>query len=356
MRFDNFESAMKETEMPTMSDVARQAGVALSTVSYAINGTRPISAETRDRIFAAMDELGYRPNALARGLASKRSRIIALLLPISERGIGTTELEFVTSAADAARDSGYNLVLWTSTMSDPKELRELAQQGLADAVVVMEVHMNDERIDTLLDIGFPFTVIGRSANTGSLGYVDIDFERTMQEVVQHLAALGHSQIAFLNHSQAEYDAGYGPAVRAHHSFAAITESLGLTGVARFCRSSPRAGYEAFDALLHDQPDVTGLILMNDRAIPGVLQAITDREWRIPEDFSLVSMVTSGRIAEMTIPPLTMAEAPSAELGRLSVELLIQQLEGEAQPSAPTLIPCQLVARGSSGPNSRRTNR
>ena len=73
--------------MPTMHDVARRANVSISTVSYAINGTRPISEETRQRIFAAMEELGYQPHALARGLASKRSRIVALLYPTAERGL-----------------------------------------------------------------------------------------------------------------------------------------------------------------------------------------------------------------------------------------------------------------------------
>ena len=147
--------------MPTMSDVAKRAGVAVSTVSYALNGTRPISEETRQRIFAVMEELGYQPHTLARGLASKRSRIIALLFPAPERGFGITELEFVTSGAEAARENGYHLVLWPSEMHDPNELRQLTQQGLADGVVVMEVHMNDERINLLRDIGFTFSMIGR---------------------------------------------------------------------------------------------------------------------------------------------------------------------------------------------------
>jgi len=134
---------IKSELMPTMSDVAKRAGVALSTVSYALNGTRPVSTETRKRIFTAMDELGYRPHALARGLASKRSRIIALLFPTPERGLGFTELEFVTSAANAARDSGYNLLLWSSEIHDQDEMYHLTRQGLVDGVVVMEVCLED---------------------------------------------------------------------------------------------------------------------------------------------------------------------------------------------------------------------
>ena len=97
---------------PTMLEVARRANVALSTVSYALSGTRPVSEETRRRIEQAMTELGYQPHALARGLASKRSRIIALLFPALPRGCGATELEFVTGAAEAAQDRAYHLVLW----------------------------------------------------------------------------------------------------------------------------------------------------------------------------------------------------------------------------------------------------
>jgi len=332
-----------------MLDVAKRANVALSTVSYALNGTRPISDETRQRIFTAMNELGYRPHALARGLASKRSRIIALLFPASERGLGITELEFVTSAADTARENGYNLILWPSEMHDPNELRQFTQQGLVDGVIVMEVRLNDERIRLLQETGFPFSMIGRCADTNGIGFADIDFERTMQEVVSFLAGLGHSHIAFLNQSQSAFNAGYGPVVRTAAEFTKSMESAELEGVARFCRSAPQAGYKAFNELLAECPDLTALISMNERAIPGILQAIADRGWRIPDDFSLVVIVSSRRVAELMTPPLTTSDTPAAELGRLGVELLIQQLEGEEKGTIQKLVPCRLIVRGSTGP-------
>jgi DNA-binding LacI/PurR family transcriptional regulator len=93
--------------------------------------------------------------------------------------------------------------------------------------------------------------------------------------------------------------------------------------------------------------------MNERAVPGVMQAIADRGWRIPDDFSLVVIVSSPRVAEMMRPPLTTADVPSAELGRLGAELLIQQLEAQERDAPQVLVPCRLVVRGSSGP-CRRT--
>ncbi|MCS7222169.1 MAG: LacI family DNA-binding transcriptional regulator [Anaerolineae bacterium] len=339
--------------MPTMLDVARKAGVALSTVSYALNGTRPISEETRRRIFAAIEELGYRPHALARGLASKRSRIIALLFPTPERGFGITELEFVTSAADAAKERGYHLILWPTGIHDLSELERLTQQGLADGVVVMEVHMNDERINLLRKNGVLFSMIGRCTDPTGISYVDIDFEWSMQEVVRYLSALGHTHIAFLNQSQAAFDAGYGPVVRTHIGFRRAVQDAELNGIARFCRAAPWAGYEAFNELLTECPDLTAIVTMNERAIPGIMQAIADRGWHIPEDFSLVGIASSARLAEMTIPPLTTADAPIAEMGRLGVELLINQLEAQERSTSQMLLPCSLVIRGSSGPSRRR---
>jgi DNA-binding LacI/PurR family transcriptional regulator len=338
-----------------MLDVAKRANVALSTVSYALNGTRPISDETRQRIFAAIEELGYRPHALARGLASKRSRIIALLFPAPERGLGFTELEFVTSAADAARENGYNLVLWSSEMHDPNELRQFTQQGLVDGVIVMEVNMNDERINLLREMGFPFSMIGRCADTSGMGYVDVDFERTMQEAVNYLAGLGHTHLAFLNQSQSAFDAGYGPVVRAETEFQKTIQTAGVVGISKFCRSAPQAGYEVCKELIAECPDLTALIAMNERAIPGVMQALADQKRRIPDDFSLLVIASSARMAEMMTPPLTTYDIPATELGRLGVELLIEQLEAEEREALQELVPCRLTVRGSTGPCLRNLN-
>ena len=128
----------------------------------------------------------------------------------------------------------------------------------------------------------------------------------------------------------------------------------LPEISRFCRAAPKAGYETFNALLAEHPNLTSLVIMNDRAVPGVMQAIADRGWRIPQDFSIVSIVSSASAAEMMIPPLTAAEAMTGEMGRLGVELLIRQLEGQQLDESGVLLPCPLVVRGSAG-RCRRTS-
>ena len=334
-----------------MLDVAKRAKVSLSTVSYALSGTRPISEETRQRVTAAMEELGYRPHPLARGLASKHSRILAIIFPAIERGLGITELEFVASAAHAANKNGYHLVIWTAETNDPGELRELTQQGLVDGVILMEVNRNDERVNLLRELNFPFSMIGRSDEDGD-GYVDIAFKQTVHEALDYLSKLGHTHIAYVNQSQAAYEARYGPVLRTKAAFEESVRSLGLNGVMRFCQPSPQAGYEVFKALLEEHPDLTAAITMNDRANPGIIRAITEHGWDIPDDFSLVAIVSSVRMAELMVPRLTTMDPPSTELGRIATELLIKHIEGRADGDPRILIPCRLIVGESSGPCRR----
>jgi DNA-binding LacI/PurR family transcriptional regulator len=337
----------------TMQDVAKRASVALSTVSYAINGTRPITEETRQRVLQAMDDLGYRPHALARGLASKRSRILALLYPTLERGLGITELDFFTGAAAAARENGYHLVLWTDDRKDSRELQELAQQGLFDGVILMEVHLNDERVDLLRRTKFPFSMIGQCWRPENTNFADIDFEQTIRDTIYYLRDLGHTSIGFINQSQEIYENGYGPAVRTQNAFETIIQKLDLNGATRFCHANTLAGHETCHEFLGDRPEMTALIVMNDRAIPGIMRAITERGLHIPSDFSLVSIVSSERMAEMMNPPLTTMDPPSADMARLAVELLIEQLENRQREASQVLLPCRLIVRGSTGP-ARKT--
>jgi DNA-binding LacI/PurR family transcriptional regulator len=106
------------------------------------------------------------------------------------------------------------------------------------------------------------------------------------------------------------------------------------------------------SLLAEDPALTALITMNERAIPGVMQLAAEKGWTIPDDLSLVAIVSSARAAEMVMPSLTSMEPPSAKMGRLGVELLIRKLEGAEKEVPQILLPCRLVIRGSTGPCRR----
>ena len=341
--------------MATITDVARLADVSVSTVSYVVSGARPISAATALKVRAAMDELGYQPNAFARGLASRRTRTLGLMFPTPERGLGVTELEFITSAAQACREAKYQMVLWTTQIHESAELKALTGSGLVDGVIVMEVRPVDERIDLLREAGLPFTLIGQTQSTQDLSYVDIDFDATVREAVRHLTELGHTQIALLTRSESEFIDRYGPTVRVNDAFAAVMAERGLTPRALPCADDPEAGRLAFADFLDDSPDLSAIISMNDRATVGVIDAIEGAGWSVPCDFSVMSLVTSATVAQLSRPRLTTLAPQTALLSRRAVHKLVAQIEGTDPPDESPLLPCLLDMGASTGPRPHGRN-
>jgi DNA-binding LacI/PurR family transcriptional regulator len=332
-----------------MQDVANMARVSLSTVSYAISGSRPVSAATRERIEEAMRQLDFRPNAIARSLASRRSRILALTFPAAENRFGNTIMEFVSSAAAAARDSGYHLVVWPYAVEQADEMCDLSQQGLADGVIVMEVRVDDPRITALTAAQVPFTLIGRGRPDTDNRSVDIDFDHTAEVAVGHLTDLGHRHIGFLNHSESSRLHGYGPTVRAQDAYLAAMARRGLTPFTRYCDENPLAGRAAMSAMREENPDLTALVAMNEDALFGVVAELHRQGVVVPHDFSLVSMLSSRSVAEMVDPVMTTLHSPGAELGRLGVRHLLHRLDGFGEIVAPALIPGRLELGASTGP-------
>jgi DNA-binding LacI/PurR family transcriptional regulator len=344
--------------MATMNDVAKLAGVSVSTVSYVLTGARPISQRTRDKVLAAMHELDYHPNAMARGLASRRSTLLGLLLPMDERGLGATETAFVTGAAGAASAAGYHLMLHPVAANDLEALRQLASRRLLEGALLMEVRLADERVQVLRQLGVPVMLIGRTDDPTGLPYVDIDFDQTVRDAVAHLVGLGHRRIVYVNHSPRSIDAGYGPARRTQDAFLAAMNGHGLIPLMIAAEDSAAGGRAAISTALAQAPDLTAVLAMNESAVFGILGELAVRGLRVPDDVSVVSMVTSPQVAELATPALTAMTSPGSTMGRIAVEVLLQALsqgQPEIQPEAPArpihqqLLPCTLEVRGTSGP-------
>ncbi|GIG37722.1 LacI family transcriptional regulator [Cellulomonas pakistanensis] len=334
-----------------MQDVARRAGVALSTVSATLTGARPVSVATRTRVEAAMDQLGYRPNALARGLASRRSRVLALTYPVGDSGLSRTSAEFVISAAAVAQERGYQLVLWPFGVDDADGVLDVARQGLADGVLVMEVHAGDARVAALRGAGVPVALIGRTADEADpdLPTVDVDFAATVADAVAHLARLGHRRLAFVNHAERRLAEGHGPTLRASAAWTAELLARGLDPVQVYAEESVAGGRAALAALL-DGPDPapTAVVTMNEEATFGVVAELAARGVAVPAALSVLAVVSSPAVAGQTVPPLTTLHAPGAQLGRAGVDALLALL-GTGTVPAPVLEPCRLVDLGSTGP-------
>lgn len=351
----------------TMTDVARLANVSLSTVSYVLTGARPISRATRERVLAAVAELGYSPHAMARGLASRRSTLVGLLLPLGEHGVGATVSAFVNGAASAASAAGYHLTLHPIGADDVHQLRELASRRLLDGALLMAVRLDDPRVEVLRELGVPFALIGRTADTTGVDYVDIDFDTTMADAVEHLVGLGHRRIAYVNHSADALAAGDGPSVRTAQAFERAMRAHGLEPLMVPVEDGAAHGRAAVARALEQDPGVTGFLSMNESATFGVLAELADRGIVVPRDASVVSVVMAPAVAELANPALTALESPGAALGRLGVEALLARVDRAEREErndragvGPTgavedeevqqqLLPCTLRVRGTSGP-------
>jgi DNA-binding LacI/PurR family transcriptional regulator len=331
--------------MATMVDIAQRAGVALSTVSYVLSGKRSVSEETKQRVLRAIADLEYQPHALARGLASKRTQTIALLFPALAKGHSEMRLEFVARAAEVAAEHGYAFLLWTAP-DDDAEIIQLTQQGRVDGLILMEIKLNDARVAMLKKRNYPFTMIGHCLENDGISFVDLDFEHAISLAVTHLVGLGHQRIALFNHSAALQQAGYGPTVRSLNGFERACAEHRLDGIAVNCEPSFEGGDQRMQALLAQHPDLSAAVVTQETAIAGITHALHSAGLHIPEDFSLVT-VLSPRQAEMMTPALTSIDFPAAEMGRIGAELLIQKLEGQVDQPIQRLLRANLTVRRSS---------
>lgn len=333
---------------PTMADIAKRAGVALSTVSYTLSGKRPISEEAKQKVYQAMKDLGYQPNSLARALATKtkRTKIIALLYPSWSTGIGP-QMEFVTSIAASATDQGYALLLWTA-VSEDQELLHMTHYGFIDGAILMEVALEDPRVAMLRQQNLPFTMIGRCRENQNISFVDLDFDYAVETSINYLVAAGHTRIALINQAGSLLERGTGYVVRSRDAFHQEMQKRGLQGVDRCSEPNEQAGYATVNALLEEDPLLSAFILLTPWTSGGIIRALADKGLSIPGDISLVA-IFSPLLAQMTTPALTSIDFPFQEMGHLGAHLLIQALEDTSLPPSQLLLKPPLTIRASSGP-------
>lgn len=319
----------------TMKDVAERAGVSIATVSFVINNTKRVTPETRLRIETAMADLGFRRNVVARALASRRTRIIALVYPALEHRIGGSIADFITSAARASSAADYHLVVWPISQ-DATELAALVGQGLVDGVLLMEVQLEDARVEVLRGLDIPFALIGRTRDVSGLDYVDIDFDTSMQLALDHLIELGHRETVLLSGSQEKTSYRlYGPYEREEAAYRRITEEQGMRAVVMRCAQSAIAGRDAAARLSAEAPEATAVLAADEASAAGLVAGLHQLGRRIPADLSVISVLTSKEMAAVSDPPLTLVTAPGLELGALGVEALLRRLQGDP-PQEPVL--------------------
>ena len=328
---------------PVMTDVARLAGVSQKTVSRVINDQPNVSADVRDRVTAAIEALGYRPNAAARALVTNRTRVLGIVTPGTALYGPSAQLFGIERAA---WEAGYSVVIVSTLDGSVDELgravRQLLEHGV-DGVVLAGPITADTLPEDLLR-GIPAVSVGDPV-TG-----DLDCPAVMPDqaagagvATEHLLSLGHRTVWHLAGPASWWSAtarteGWRAALRS--AGAPVNSPLQGDWTAR-------AGYEAGQELAR-RPDVTAVFAANDQMATGLMRAFYEQGRHIPREVSVVGF-DDAPDSEYLLVPLTTVRQDFAAITARAVAELVDLVAGRAATNRVTLLPVQLVVRGSSGP-------
>ncbi|MFJ9175121.1 LacI family DNA-binding transcriptional regulator [Streptomyces sp. NPDC102360] len=330
--------------MVTLAEVARHAGVSASTVSYVLSGKRSISAATRERVETSVRKLGYHPNAGARALASSKSNIIALMVPLRTDMYVPVIMEIATAVATAARAHGYDILLLTGE-EGAQAVRRIEGSALADAVIVMDVELDDERLPLLRTASRPAVLIGLPADTTGLNCVDLDFAAAGALCADHLAGLGHREIAVIGEAAAVYERRTGFAERTLAGLRGRSAELGLRLLHRPCEGSYASVSATLSRIFDERPGTSAFVVQNEAATDPLLALLRQSGRAVPEDVSVVA-VCPEQVARHASVPLTSVAVPAQEMGRRAVEQVVAQIEGRGSAEEVVLLAPELTVRES----------
>ncbi|MEO7015541.1 MAG: LacI family DNA-binding transcriptional regulator [Leifsonia sp.] len=333
----------------TIGDVAKAAGVSRSTVSYALSGKRTISEETRSRIQAAVDELGFTPNAGARALATSRTNVLGLYLQFQEDEFAPAMLQYVLPVSTTARKGGFDLLMVTDA-NLAGAIQRTTSSYMVDGVVLLDVTYDDERLEPLRAASQPAVLIGYARNGEGFDSFDLDFGEAARLVIDHLAQLGHRNIVLITPPRHVYDRGGSYAWRFRDAALERAARYGIRIAAHYGDSRQPGIVDVLDKALSGMADATALVVHNDATVAALPAYLNDRGIRVPEDLSVVG-VFSQEFGQAFSLPFTLVETSPAKLGEQAVRQLVRRLESPAEAGAPRarFVEPRLVDRGSTRP-------
>jgi DNA-binding LacI/PurR family transcriptional regulator len=327
---------------PTITDVARRAGVSKSLVSLVMRGADHVSPGRRQAVTKAAAELGYRPNAMARSLVQRRTHIVGVMVSDLHNPFFA---DIVAGIQDQAVRTGYKVLVNTGNRAAPREADALETllQLRADGLILAGAVLED---DVILRASHevPIVLVGREARGASVDSVTNDDRAGAEVAVEHCVSLGHRRIAHI-------DGGHGAgAPDRRRGYEAAMKRLGLGRLVSVVSGSytEEGGHSGCLVLLRQNPPPTAIFVSNDLAAIGALNAIEESGLRVPDDVSLVGYDNTS-LAALRHISLTTIHQPRLEMGQLALSTLLERVDGgRAQPRRVVLSP-SLVVRASSAP-------
>ncbi len=334
----------------TSQDVAMKVGVSRTTVSFVLNNVEgmQISQETKSRVLAAADELGYLPNAAAQALASGRSKTIGFLLARRPSLIAADMYltQVLDVLASEVNRKGMRLLLEVVEHYKNREAYlKLARSNSIDGVLYSGPQFEDAALRFLVDHSVPTVMMGALPGT-THPFVDIDNRTSACQAVEHLIHLGHSRIGCITNAPPSYVAstdrlqGYRDALQAH----------GIAydpRIVRYGDFDPESGYQRMKSLLAADRGLTAVFVASDVVAFGAMRAIREHGLSIPQDIAMVGF-DDVTVSQYIDPSLTTMQLPLAEMARGACDILLGLIQGDFTGATQVLLNAKLIVRASCG--------
>jgi LacI family transcriptional regulator len=329
----------KDIRRRTIHDVAKAAGVSISTASNALNGTGRTNAETRNRVKRVAEEIGFRPNALARGLLTKRSHAIGML---TNDTYGRLTLPMAAGVSEVLVDHGLSVFL-CATNNDPRLARlhlEALLDRQVDGIIFTATRLDLKPPVELTKLTIPVVYVFAEGPPENISFFPDDAQGA-RLAVEHLKELGRSRILHITGPE-DYLA---VRIRAE----AYCESYGKGAEVLYGDWTEEWGHEAIETVFSRPAETPDAIFCgNDEIARGVIDALRDMNIAVPKDVAVVGFDNWEVIAKQTRPPLTTIDMELKELGRRAGLAILGLSKGEPLASGITRLPCSLVVRQSCG--------
>lgn len=333
----------------SIRDVAKALNLSITTVSRALDGYDDVAAETRQRVIATAQAMGYTPNRAARQLRRQRTETIGYILPAEASGFADPFFtKFLAGLGDEAAAHNYDLLVSTAAPNSAHEqalYRRWVQGGKVDGMVINRTRIHDWRLQFLTEHGMPHVSVGRSPTQSKFTGIEVDVSSGYLDLIAHLVHQGHSRIAYIG--------GDEMLTIAHDRLSACQNALMAHGIAPqpqlFTRANLTAegGFAAANQLLDTHLPPTAIVCINDLTAIGVMHAIHERGLKVGRDVAVAGFDGIADSAH-TQPPLTTLDQPVYDIARQLVRMLLALLHGAPPAPAQVTIQPRLVIRASTG--------
>ena len=326
----------------TIKDIAREAGVSVTTVSRVLNNKADVSDKTREKVLKIIDRLNYNPNSIARGLVMNKTYTIGLIVPDISNAFFA---EIAKAIEDELREYGYS-VIFCNTDNDKdreKESIDLLRSKQVDGLIGAFSHDSKDEVLALGKAGFPIVQIDRLVDDSQIPFVIIDNILSGYEATEYLIKKGHRRIAHITgaldtNTGIRRAEGYRKALQEYGI--EIDEELVMEG-----DFSQESGYLAMKEILERNKDLTAVFAGNDMMALGAYRAIYAAGLKIPEDISIIGH-DDFTLASLVSPALTTMQQPIYKIGKVAASLLIDIIKGKKNKEGLIVVNTSLIERSS----------